>query len=64
MMYLVKEGYTLFDIKLLIGYSLETHERRQFEIGLASEYEKRLLNDNEYREESINYLIQQMQSSV
>lgn len=58
--YLAKEGYTVFDIKLLVGYSLEALERNRFEFGLASGHEKRLLKDDEYRENVVNSLLDRM----
>lgn len=54
--YLVKRDYTMFEICLLLGYSL-----RDFQIQVESPFlsfeHRRLISDDEYREQRVNGLV-------
>ncbi len=60
--YLADKGYTPFEICVLKGYSLRDFQYQVNNPFLSSQ-EKRLINDDAYREEEITNLVQEMYAS-
>lgn len=54
--YLEWEGYTIFDIKLLIGYAFDRDERSRIDLGFMNEERWRLLSNDEYRKSRVEEL--------
>ncbi len=60
--YLEKKKYTSFELCILLGYSLRDFQTQVNNPFLPS-HERRLINDDAYREEVITNLVQEMYAS-
>lgn len=56
--YLAKAGWPVFDVKLLTGYALDRHERRRIGQGFVTGEHRRLLQDDDYRKERAEELVE------
>jgi len=60
--FLVKKNYTAFEICALLGHSLRDFQS-QVNSPFLTSHERRLINDDAYREEVITNLVQEMYAS-
>ncbi len=60
--YLADKGHTPFEVYVLLGYSLRDFQY-QVNNPFLSSHERRLINDDAYREEEITKLVREMYAS-
>ncbi len=61
--YLANEGYTPFQICVRLGYSLRNFQVEAFQNPFLDSEEKRLIEDEAYREEVVTKLVEKMYAS-